>query len=270
MGSGLRAPAPRCSRSPPPPTPRSGSMNVTATPGSIDAGANANLTLSFDVSEPEARPQGPDDPPAPGLVGNPRAAPMCTEAGACAPTRVTRGSDVGDVSNDVTAHRARVPAGPLDGQRRPLQRRSARRRAGSLRDRARRAAVHVPILGNPLLPQIILQSAAALRPSDLGLDTVLTGLPNTATVAGLATEIDINSLSADALRACAGIAAEGFIRLPTSCKTHTVGFDAAAYDGADRHRATPSSRPRTAARCRSRPSSAPGSSGSARSTTRSS
>jgi hypothetical protein len=44
------------------------------------------------------------------------------------------------------------------------------------------------------------------------------------------TAIDINSVSLT-LKGMAGSPPKGFIRLPTSCKTHTVGFDASAHDG---------------------------------------
>jgi hypothetical protein len=81
-----------------------------------------------------------------------------------------------------------------------------------------------------VLPKIILQSPAVLRQSDFGLDSVLTDIPNTAVVApGITADIDINSLSLT-LSGTAGNPPQGFIRLPTSCKTHTVGFDARAYD----------------------------------------
>ena len=92
-------------------------------------------------------------------------------------------SDVGDVSNDVTLTLLRLPAGRPDGQRQPLQRRAAPGRAGAVRDRARLRAV--PGIPGGVFPKIILQSAAALRPSDLGLDTILTDLPNTAQIVGM-------------------------------------------------------------------------------------
>lgn len=89
--------------------------------------------------------------------------------------------------------------------------------------------VTLPIVGAAVLPPIVVQSAASLRPSDLGLDTMLTDLPNSTKVLGIDTEIDITSVELT-LSGMAGAPPKGFIRLPTSCKTHTVGFDATAYD----------------------------------------
>lgn len=89
----------------------------------------------------------------------------------------------------------------------------------------------IPGLPGGVFPKIILQSAAQLRQSDFGLDTILTDLPRTAEVLVATAGVHINSTSLT-LSGQVGNPPQGFLRNPTSCKTHTVGFDAVNYDGA--------------------------------------
>jgi hypothetical protein len=206
-----------------------GLNGLSVTPVSHNAGANTDVTINIGITEPTHDLKNLTIHLPPGLVGNPLAAPQCTEAQLSADSCPAL-SDVGDVSNNVTI----TVLGFL-----PV----TQTVTGNLYNVVPRAGeparfgivlnalpFTVPILGPVLLPPIILQSAAELRPSDLGLDTVLKDLPNTATVAGMPTAIDINSVSLT-LKGMAGSPPKGFIRLPTSCKTHTVGFDASAHDG---------------------------------------
>ena len=97
---------------------------------------------------------------------------------------------------------------------------------------------NVPILGPALLPPIILQSGAVLRPSDLGLDTDpqrpaehrdrrRDGRPRSTS-----TRLSLT------LSGQVGTPPQGFLRNPTSCKTHTVGFDAVRLRRRDRDRAS--------------------------------
>jgi hypothetical protein len=202
-----------------------GLANASATPASTNAGANANLTLSFNVAEPNHDLRDLTIHLPPGLIGNPLATVKCTEAELNADD-CPAASDVGDVSNSLVANVLGILPVPLTVNGNVY---NVVARAG---EPARFGIVlnptPLPIPDNPLLPKIILQSAAALRPTDLGLDTVLKDLPNTATIAGIPTDIDITSLS---LTLAGTVGPNGFIRLPTSCRTHTVGFDAVAYDG---------------------------------------
>ncbi|HXV53147.1 MAG TPA: hypothetical protein VD765_07970, partial [Solirubrobacterales bacterium] len=198
--------------------------NVTAAPASNQAGANADLTLSFEVIEPEADLRDLTIHLPPGLIGNPRAASMCTESELSA-DNCPAGSAVGTVVNDLEVDLVvPIPLSVSGTVYNVVPRAGEPARFGIVLD-----PLPIPLPGNPLFPKIIVQSAATLRPSDLGLDTILNGLPNTATVAGIPTQINITSLSLT-LDGTAP-SGQGFIRLPTSCKTHNVGFDAAAYDG---------------------------------------
>ena len=203
--------------------------NVSATPADNNAGANSDFSISLDTPDASDMKDLTIHLP-PGLVGNPLATTTCTEdqlnADECPPA-----SDVGDVSNDVTL----TVMGFL-----PV----AQAVNGNLYNVVPRAGeparfgivlnalpFNVPILGPAVLPPIILQSGAVLRQSDLGLDTILNDLPNTAQVAGMETAVHINSTSLS-LSGQVGTPPKGFLRNPTSCKTHTVGFDAVNYDGA--------------------------------------
>jgi hypothetical protein len=205
-----------------------GLNGLSATPASTNAGANTNVTINIGISEPSHDLKDLTIHLPPGLVGNPQATPQCTEAQLAADACPAL-SDVGDVSNNVTLTVlgflpvTQTVTGNLYNV---VPRVGEPARFGIVLNAL---PFNVPVLGPAILPAIILQSAARLRDSDFGLDTELKDLPNTATVAGMSTAIDINSVSLT-LSGMAGSPPKGFIRLPTSCKTHTVGFDATAYD----------------------------------------
>jgi hypothetical protein len=203
-----------------------GLNSLSATPASTNAGANANLTINIGITEPSHDLKDLTIHLPPGLVGNPQATPQCTEAQLAADACPAL-SDVGDVINNVTASVLGFLPAPLTVNGNlfnVVPRAGEPARFGIVLDPS-----PIPVPGNPLLPKIILQSAASLRPADFGLDTVLKDLPNSAMVAGVATPIDIDSLALT-LSGMAGSPPTGFIRLPTSCRTHTVGFDATSYD----------------------------------------
>ena len=201
--------------------------NVSAVPADNNAGANSDFAISLDTPDASDMKDLTIHLP-PGLVGNPLATTTCTEdqlnADACPPA-----SDVGDVSNDVTL---RVPplnipmdqtvSGDLFNV---VPRTGEPARFGIVLDSS-----PIPGLPGGVFPKIILQSGAQLRPSDLGLDSILTDLPRTATILGQTAAVHINSTSLT-LSGQVGNPPKGFIRLPTTCRTHTVGFDAVNYDG---------------------------------------
>ena len=209
-------------------------LTPTVTPSSHDAGANADVSIEIAITEPGADLKDLTIHLPPGLVGNPLATPQCTEdqlsADAC-----PAASDVGNVTNDVTLHVALpppLPAVPVD-QTVNGDLYNVVPRTG---EPARFGIVlrPLPVDAGPFtdltVKKIILQSPAQLRQSDFGLDSILTDVPQTADLGVTTAEIDIKSLSLT-LSGMAGSPPQGFIRLPTSCKTHTVGFDAKAYDG---------------------------------------
>lgn len=187
---------------------------VSANPASNKAGANSNLSISFALSGGAPKDLVIHLPP--GLVGNPLATRTCSEAqlnrDAC-----PAASRVGDISNDVqilgfvpqTANGVIYNVKPRQGE----------------------PARFGFVLDAPPADKIVLQSPASLRPSDFGLDTVLRNLPQTATVAGMQLPITITGASLT-LRGKVGNPPQGFIRLPTSCGTHTLTVDATPYSGA--------------------------------------
>lgn len=189
-----------------------GLSGVSAAPASTDAGANSDLSLSFDVVEPGHDLKKLVVHLPPGLVGNPLATPTCTEAQLNA-NACPAASDVGDVSNDVTVFPA-IPLTVSGDVFNVVPRQGEPARFGFV----------LNALG-PLTAPIILQSPASLRPSDFGLDTTLDNIPNTAS--GL--PIDIRGIDLT-LKGQVGAPPQGFLRNPTSCGVNTVGFDATAYD----------------------------------------
>lgn len=201
-----------------------GLSNVTAAPANTNAGANSDLTIGLDVVEPNRDLKKLVVHLPPGLVGNPLATPTCTEvqlnADACPTT-----SDVGDVSNEISLTvLPPLPAVPFTVSGdvyNVVPRKGEPARFGFVL----RPVGTIPVIGGVLAP-IVLQSPASLRPDDLGLDTTLDNIPNTAN--GLA--LDINSIDLT-LRGQVGAPPQGFLRNPTSCGVNTVGFDATSYDG---------------------------------------
>ena len=204
--------------------------NLSATPGTTQAGANTDVQISLEIADPGDDLRDLTIHLPPGLVGNPLAAPQCTEAQLNA-RNCPADSDVGDVSNDVTLLVAdllpfdQTVTGDLYNV---VPREGEPARFGIILNALPLSLP--PPLDAAVLPPIVLQSPAQLRPDDLGLDSVLTDLPRTATVLpGVDANITINGIQLT-LAGQAGNPPQGFIRLPTSCKEHTVGFDAVAYE----------------------------------------
>jgi hypothetical protein len=186
---------------------------VNADPASNQAGANSNLSISFDLSGGSPKDLVIHLPP--GLVGNPLATKTCTEAqlkqDAC-----PAASRVGNISND-------VQIGGLVPQ-------TANGVIYNVKPRKGEPARFGFVLSAPPADKIVLQSPASLRPSDFGLDTTLRNLPRTATVLGVPVPITITGASLT-LQGKVGNPKKGFLRLPTSCGTHTLTVDATPYSG---------------------------------------
>jgi hypothetical protein len=195
--------------------------SLSVEPANAPAGSNSDVSIDIALQEPEHDLRDLTIHLPPGLVGNPLATPTCSEEQLVNEQRCPDASDVGDVTNNVTAHVAGALPVTLDVQGDLY---NVTPRPG---EPARFGIILDP--GLPIAEKIVLQSGAVLRPSDFGLDSVLTDLPNSTKIAGATTPIDINSVSLT-LGGVAGNPPKGFIRLPTSCGTHTVGFDARAYD----------------------------------------
>ena len=188
--------------------------NLSAKPANNDAGANSRFSVSFDVQEPSAQMKRLVLHLPPGLIGNPLAAPTCTEQRLNA-NNCPAASDVGDISNTVNVLGLPLPVTASGNVYNVVPRKGEPARFGFVLTTA----------GN-VLPPIVLQSPASLRQGDFGLDTTLDNIPKS--VSGM--RIDITNVSLS-LQGKAGSPPKGFMRNPTSCGNHTVSYDAAAYDG---------------------------------------
>jgi len=185
-----------------------------AKPANDDAGANSRFSVDFDVQQSSAQLKRLVIHLPPGLVGNPLAAPTCTEQRLNADD-CPAASDVGDISNTVKVQGIPLPVTAGGNIYNVVPRSGEPARFGFV----------LTTSGN-LLPPIILQSPASLRQSDFGLDTTLDDIPRT--VSGLSIDITAVSLT---LQGRVGTPPQGFMRNPTSCGSHDVGYDAAAYSG---------------------------------------
>ena len=156
------------------------------------AGANSNLTVSFNVGDSAAGLKDLTVHLPPGLVGNPLATPTCTEAKLKA-DNCPAASDVGDATNNVIVKPLGLLPIPLtvNGQVYNVEpRKGEPARFGIVLDPA-----PVPGLG-AALPKIVLQQTARLRQSDFGLDTSLKDIPNSAKIGGLTTPLEVTGVVA--------------------------------------------------------------------------
>jgi hypothetical protein len=210
-----------------------GFTNLSAEPADTQAGANSDFTIGmgFTGSGPEDSVRDLTIHLPPGLIGNPLATPLCTLAefqtgseGSCPDA-----SQVGTVT--VTAEMSvlgllNVPLPtPITGSIYNLEPQPGEPARFGIVLRA--LQFDLGPLNDLVLPPIKQQSAVELRESDLGLDTVLTDVPNTATVLpGVDGEIRITSQT---LTLSGEIAGQGFMRNPTSCQEAVTRFDAVSH-----------------------------------------
>ncbi|HET6830073.1 MAG TPA: hypothetical protein VFH44_01865 [Solirubrobacterales bacterium] len=202
-----------------------GIAGFSAQPASKAAGANSNLSVSFDVTEPAAGLKDVTVHLPPGLIGNPLATPTCTEPKLMADDCPAR-SDVGDATNEVTVKPLGLLPIPLtvNGQVYNVEpRKGEPARFGIVLDPS-------PVPGLGLLPKIVLQQTARLRQSDFGLDTSLRDIPRSARIGGVSTPLEVRGVALTLRGKVNG--GKGFLRNPTSCKAQTIAIDAAAYNGA--------------------------------------
>src|SRR3954451_8983879 len=189
-----------------------GLQDLSAAPASTNAGAHSDVDIHIGFTSPGDNVKDLTVGLPPGLVGNPTATPLCTftqlQSDSC-----PSGSQVGTVTTSVTAHVLLLSL-PLtvDGSLYNLE-----PQAG---EPARFGIVLRPVGSDPipLLEKIKQVSDVRLRPSDFGLDTVLTDIPKVAhAVNGVLTvPIDIKSID---IHLDGTVGGQGFMRNPTSCGT---------------------------------------------------
>ncbi len=191
-------------------------ITAQVSPSTTAAGSNVDLGITLNVQEAGDDLRDLTIRLPPGLVGDPTATRLCTVAQLNADS-CPQASDVGDTTTTVDPAGLPVPI-DIEGDVYNL-----------VAQPGEPARFGVVLRPGPGQPNIITQSPARLRQSDLGLDTVLTDLPRTATLPVVGNvPIDITGLS---LNLAGRVRGEGFIRFPTSCGTKTVGFDADSYSG---------------------------------------
>jgi hypothetical protein len=90
-----------------------------------------------------------------------------------------------------------------------------------------------PPLNGLLLPPTVVQSGAALRQSDFGLDTIVHDIPHTAAlIGGLPLTVPVHIKSMDLTLQGTASTGNAFMRNPTSCDPHTVRFSGDSYSSA--------------------------------------
>jgi hypothetical protein len=209
---------------------------LSAQPADTQAGANSDFTINMPFTG-----SGPDDSVRdltihlpPGLIGNPTATPLCTTAqfasgatGSCPAS-----SQVGEVTVNATANvlgllNAPLP-NPITGSIYNMQPQPGEpARFGIVLESVPIDTGPLAALGINLLPPIKQQSGVELR-DDLGLDTVLNDVPNTAQLLRAGPLPPVNAqirITSQTLTLFGEIAGKGFMRNPTSCKEQVVGFD---------------------------------------------
>ena len=173
-----------------------GVPGFSVTPKSLQAGSHPDVTIHAEFSGSEhVRDLTISLPP--GLVGDPSSKPKCGQA-AFQADNCPAASRVGTTS--VRTVISALPVVPLDA-------------AGDVYN-------VVPAAGEPArlgvvvrppgASKVFIASPVRIRPSDGGLDSVITNMPSTVTVAGLPVEMFIQAMDLTL--------AAPFASLPTSCK----------------------------------------------------
>jgi hypothetical protein len=207
---------------------------LSAQPADTQAGANSDFTIDMPFTG-----SGADDSVRdltvhlpPGLIGNPTATPLCTLAefqagseGSCPDA-----SQVGEVTVNASLDVLGIPVAlptPITGSIYNLEPQPGEpARFGIV---LKSLPFDIPVLGDFVLPPIKQQSGVAVREDDLGLDTVLNDIPNTAEVIRVGPLPPVTAdiqITSQTLTLFGVIGGKGFMRNPTSCKEHVVGFDA--------------------------------------------
>lgn len=190
---------------------------LAAAPASTAAGAHSNFSLQIAFPDTATNVKNLTIHLPPGLVGDPTATALC-EVADLNSDNCPAASQVGTVTANVTVTVLPPVGVPLtvNGTLYNLKPQPG--------EPARFGIVLRPLTGG--IGNIVLQSAVKLRPTDYGLDTVINGIPKTAS--GVPTHIDSMDVQ---LQGMAGSPAKPFMRNPTSCSPATTGFDAVDYNG---------------------------------------
>jgi hypothetical protein len=204
---------------------------LSAQPADTQAGANSDFTINMPFTG-----SGPDDSVRdltihlpPGLIGNPTATPLCAVAQLNSDAGCPPATQVGEVTAnvDICVGILCLPnPASINGSIYNLQPQPGEpARFGIVLNAL---PFSLPVLGNLVLPPIKQQSSVELR-DDLGLDTVLTDLPNTAEILRVGPLPPLTGdirITQQTLTLFGKVGNKTFMRNPTSCKQQLVRFDA--------------------------------------------
>jgi hypothetical protein len=211
-----------------------GFQGLSGKPANLAAGAHSNVDVHIGFTDPSDQVKDLTVHLPPGLVGNPRAAPLCTPTqlnGDNCPANSQVGSVVANVNVVAVPGALEAPLTVNGSLYNLVAHQGEPARFGIV---LKPVALPPPIGG--VMPKIIQQSAVKLRPSDYGLDTVVKNFPRTTN--GLETDITSLDLSLQGT-----VNGNGFMRNPTSCSSKTFSFDAVSYGGHSVHGTAPSFTP---------------------------
>ncbi|HXF00178.1 MAG TPA: hypothetical protein VN458_07510 [Solirubrobacterales bacterium] len=202
-----------------------GFTGLAAAPTNPAAGANSDVAIHIGFKSPSDDVKDLTVALPPGLVGNPRATPLCTLAqlqGDSCPSA----SQVGTVTTSANAHL--LDPLPLTL---PLTVNGSLYNVEPAAGQPARFGIVLRPTGSdplPLLEKIIQVSDVKLRKGDFGLNTVLTDIPNVAHAAGQALTVPIDITAID-IQLSGTVGGNGFMRNPTSCGMKTTRFIADSH-----------------------------------------
>jgi len=207
--------------------PTSGTCQPSASPsGTALAGSHADVCIAFHVNGGSDDLKGLTLHLAPGLLGDPTAAPKCSQANFAA-GNCAAANQVGAVATTVvaTAPLLGLPVTlPLEGEVYNLVPNA---------DEPARLGISIEPLGGLAAP-IHIQSSIRTRLTDYGLDSITRDdLPRTATVATIPADITVTDMALTlwGAKGAHGTLAKPFVTVPTSCQPATTTIDTRAWDG---------------------------------------
>ena len=220
--------------------------SFTVTPSGLAAGSHPSVNIAigfapYNSGSPPERVRDLTISLPPGLVGNPNATARCSLA-------TFQADDCADSTKvGTTSVRTTIPA--LLGMSTTADGDVYNLRPGA-REPARLGVVVRPPLG---ADKVFIVSPVALRPSDGGLDSIITGLPSKIGVPLLGQQdVWIESMSLTLLGRPTG-ARTSFMTLPTSCRPATARIAARSANGTPASRAAPPFTPTACNRLAFRP-----------------
>jgi hypothetical protein len=196
-----------------------------AEPADLQAGAHSDFNIHVQFGSEDVKDLTISLPP--GEVGNPLATPQLCDPGQL--PNCPANTAVGTVSSSVTI--ASLLPQTITGTVFNVAPQTGEPARFGIVLNANPIALPPPLNGF-LLPPTVVQSGASLRQSDLGLDTVVKDIPNTATLIGGVlppVPIHINSMDLKLNGTAAGPPPQPFMRNPTSCTDHLVRFAGDSY-----------------------------------------